>query len=201
VSSARASAAPLLLAALASATLALHFIDPVETRWLPFCLFHALTGLHCPGCGTTRALHLLAHGDLLGALRMNALAVSSIPLLAYASARRIDLGRRPRTIMAALALAVAFAIARNVPAYPFELLAPHPIARPTPSASGADTEPTGPQASDASAPRRRARSIAAVFAAGSSSAAILTQKVTTVRIDFPACISSNASLIRSSGNT
>lgn len=133
----RASTAPLVLAALASATLALRFIDPGEARWLPFCLFHTLTGLHCIGCGTTRALHLLARGDLLGALHMNALAISSIPLLSYASARRIDLGSRPRTLTAALAIAVAFAIARNIPSYPFELLAPQPIARPTIGASAA----------------------------------------------------------------
>jgi apolipoprotein N-acyltransferase len=120
-----------VLAALASATLALHFIDPVETRWLPFCLFHALTGLHCPGCGTTRALHLLAHGDLLGALHMNALTVSLIPLLAYATLRRIDLGGHPRAISIVLAFAVVFAIARNIPAYPFELLAPSPTATAT----------------------------------------------------------------------
>jgi apolipoprotein N-acyltransferase len=131
----RASAAPLALAALASATLVLRVVDPAEARWLPFCVLHALTGLHCPGCGTTRALHLLAHGDLSGALHMNALTLSLIPLLAYATLRRIDLGGRPRTIAGVVAIAVVFAVARNIPAYPFDLLAPSPIETSTEDAS------------------------------------------------------------------
>jgi len=137
----RASAAPLVLA-----TLALRFIDPAEASWLPFCLANALTGLHCPGCGTTRALHLLAHGDLLGALHMNALTVSLIPLLAYATLRRIDLGRRPRAIATVLGFAVVFAVARNIPSYPFELLAPSPIATATTSTTPGTDEPNSERA-------------------------------------------------------
>jgi apolipoprotein N-acyltransferase len=132
-----------VLGTLALATLALRFIDPAdEASRLPFCVFHALTSLHCPSCGTTRALHLLAHGDLLGALHMNALTVSLIPLLAYATLRRIELGSRPRAIATVLGFAVVFAIARNIPTYPFELLAPSPIATSTtPRTSAAATAP------------------------------------------------------------
>lgn len=45
---------------------------------LPGCLFHALTGWPCPGCGSTRALLAAAHGDLGGALRWNPLAVAAL---------------------------------------------------------------------------------------------------------------------------
>ena len=31
---------------------------------LPGCVFYQFTGLYCPGCGMTRALHALVHGDL-----------------------------------------------------------------------------------------------------------------------------------------
>ncbi len=35
---------------------------------LPGCLFHALTGFYCPGCGGTRAVRYLLSGQLLKSL-------------------------------------------------------------------------------------------------------------------------------------
>lgn len=32
---------------------------------IPECVFHAATGYYCPGCGGTRAVIALLHGDLL----------------------------------------------------------------------------------------------------------------------------------------
>lgn len=40
------------------------------------CLFHSLTGYPCVGCGGTRALLLLAQGDLFGASLMNPLVAA-----------------------------------------------------------------------------------------------------------------------------
>ena len=45
----------------------------------PPCLFLSLTGLQCPGCGSTRALIHLLHGELRAAWRMNALFVLLLP--------------------------------------------------------------------------------------------------------------------------
>jgi len=39
----------------------------------PGCWFRRLTGVPCPTCGATRSALLLAHGDLMGALRHNPL--------------------------------------------------------------------------------------------------------------------------------
>ena len=44
--------------------------DPKDGFFMP-CLLQVLTGLSCPGCGITRALHALVHGDFLTAFRYN----------------------------------------------------------------------------------------------------------------------------------
>jgi hypothetical protein len=38
----------------------------------PLCLWKAITGVPCPGCGMTRSFAFLAHGDLVEAIEMNA---------------------------------------------------------------------------------------------------------------------------------
>lgn len=38
-----------------------------------FCLFHRLTGWHCPGCGLTRSFVYLGHGHPIDAFRMHPL--------------------------------------------------------------------------------------------------------------------------------
>ena len=45
------------------------------------CLFRAVTGLQCPGCGMTRALSALAHGKLAEAVGYNVLSVTLVPLI------------------------------------------------------------------------------------------------------------------------
>src|SRR5690554_8210264 len=41
------------------------------------------TGFYCPGCGSQRAIHLLLHGDIIGAFRFNPLMVLTIPIMVY----------------------------------------------------------------------------------------------------------------------
>ena len=48
----------------------------------PGCMFRALTGYFCVGCGLTRALHALVHGDLARAFSMNPLAMLLLPPIA-----------------------------------------------------------------------------------------------------------------------
>jgi hypothetical protein len=113
----------------------LYSITPETAWWMPPCLFHKLTGLYCPGCGTARGLHKLLHGDILGALRLNALTVAAVPLLAYLLANVVWCGlagakSRPRSLPSWAAWVIAgsigaFWVARNIPVYPFTLLAPH----------------------------------------------------------------------------
>jgi hypothetical protein len=109
--------------------------DPFH-RDLPTCPFLAVTGWHCPGCGSTRASWLLLHGDVAGAVATNALLVPVAVLLAArwlhlvapaATSRLPEWLRQPTAIPrpAVLGLAAAFvgfAVARNLA--PLGALAP-----------------------------------------------------------------------------
>ncbi len=112
----------------------LFLFDPSEAGFFLRCPLHLFTGLHCPGCGAQRALHLLLHGDVIGALRQNALTVVSLPFLAYAGLHeraaaftgraRPTFRLRTRWIWMLAGVVVLFFILRNVPIAPFTLLTP-----------------------------------------------------------------------------
>lgn len=70
-----------LAAASAVAYLYMKF-DPAESVMFPRCIFHEMTGLSCPGCGSQRAIHALLNLDLGGALGSNAFLVLSLPFMA-----------------------------------------------------------------------------------------------------------------------
>lgn len=89
---------------------------------LPPCPFHALTGLYCPGCGTTRALAAFSHGDFFAALAWNPLLLLIVPsMLVF---QWSDLPVRRWLGWGLLGAIVAFGIARNLPWEPFSSLAP-----------------------------------------------------------------------------
>ena len=98
---------------------------PGVSAMYPACPFYALTGLLCPGCGATRALAALLHGNILEALRFNPLFVAAFALTALWSAAaytRAMLGATPAwpaitafVPVAATSCALAFAIFRNLP--------------------------------------------------------------------------------------
>ena len=73
-----------LLAGVGAATgfLGLGLWDPGSDSAPPLCLVRLLFHLPCPGCGMTRALHALAHGDLANAIVFHPLA----PVLAVEAA-------------------------------------------------------------------------------------------------------------------
>lgn len=115
-------------------------VPPTDDTLYPKCQLHSATGLHCPGCGTTRALHALFNGRVAQAAAYNVLAFVVLPVLGWSFVRsmrnylRNKPVRRPTSrfrsrvlpwvIFAALLL---FAVLRNVPVHPFTLLAPHDL--------------------------------------------------------------------------
>jgi hypothetical protein len=102
----------------------LYLFNPLTSGIFPPCPFHYLTGMHCPGCGSLRAVHKILHGDLAGALAMNPLLVLSLPLFPVAVFRRswLYLSWLPLTFLLIILL---FGVLRNIPLWPFMLLAPH----------------------------------------------------------------------------
>lgn len=112
--------------ALAAATAILFVADPAASHWIPPCPTYRLTGLHCPGCGTLRATHALLHGHLRAAVAYNVLWVTLIPTLAAISIPRFR-PRAPWIPWAFLAILLLYAVLRNLPWWPFYLLAPHAI--------------------------------------------------------------------------
>jgi hypothetical protein len=124
-----------LLAGLAAGGIYLLVRNPPSAYpWLPSCVFHRVTGLYCPGCGSTRALHHLVHGRIGEALRFNPLMVLSIPFLSYLWLREHvlpllgrpsgGLARSTRMGWIVFAIVVSYWALRNVPVFPFTLLAP-----------------------------------------------------------------------------
>lgn len=117
----------------AAAAVALWFRKPVM-EMMPPCLFHQYTQLHCPGCGGRRCVTLLGEGHILGALRMNALllilGICVVSLLLRqcwrewrsGKAAHWDLSTRQSLFL--VGGIIAFWILRNIPVWPFSLLAP-----------------------------------------------------------------------------
>lgn len=114
---------------------ALLVVDPFEDHGVE-CPFLEVTGRFCPGCGSSRAMHLVLHGRPLEALGYNAFAVVAVAALTVGWVGwllRSVTGVRPRwspsptalppaVLYGLLAAVTVFAVARNLPA--FDWLAP-----------------------------------------------------------------------------
>jgi len=121
----------LIWSTLAVGAVYLFIFEPGKTGFFPACPFRALTGFTCPGCGSTRGLHRLLHGDVVGAFEFNPLMVVALPFLLYALVRYTNAAVRGRPlkrhqlntkyIWVLLVVIVSFWIFRNTPFYPFPI--------------------------------------------------------------------------------
>lgn len=84
-------------------------------QWALPCLFHTLTGAYCPGCGGTRAVHLLLEGEVLLSLYYHPLVLYGALLyvwfmvsntVEYISKGRYRIGMRYRRSYVAVGIAV-----------------------------------------------------------------------------------------------
>jgi len=132
---------PLLLPLVITGSLLLflgatHLIRGLFSHHFSKCGILQTTGYYCPGCGGTRCAHDLAAGNWLSALGHHVpLTVGVFTLGAlclYLVVRITILGKpAPRLpnistpwLWTGLSLLVIFTILRNIPTWPFSLLAP-----------------------------------------------------------------------------
>lgn len=114
--------------------------SPTESVFYPKCIFHQSTGLHCPGCGLTRAVHSLLNGKFRQALAYNAVGLMLLPFIAFSMANSLwawvseerlpsQTPSRPRRWLPWFlgTFLAAYWIARNLPFEPFIHLAPHEL--------------------------------------------------------------------------
>ena len=93
------------------------------------CIIHKLTGLHCPGCGGTRAFLALLRLDFYQAFRYNMLVVIAIPFFIVHLVCRYIFKLQykiPNWILCILiVIVILYGVLRNIPYFSF--LAPTTI--------------------------------------------------------------------------
>lgn len=87
------------------------------------CIFHEITGLHCPGCGGTRALVSLIKLDIYQAYKYNMLIVIAIPFFIVQIVCRYILKLKykiPNFVWYILiVIVIIYGVLRNIPYFSF----------------------------------------------------------------------------------
>ncbi|MDR3183760.1 MAG: DUF2752 domain-containing protein [Planctomycetaceae bacterium] len=106
---------------------------PSEYAWMPKCPFHLLTGLYCPGCGSTRAVHYLLQGQITTAFRYQPILLSMLPLFVLLTGKWLYEVYQNKPVILPLELPLyrlilitvcLFFLLRNIPMDCFDILRP-----------------------------------------------------------------------------
>lgn len=95
-----------------------YFADPTGGPILP-CIFNKMTGLYCPGCGMTRAVHSILRFQFVQGLRYNALSII-IPflLIIYYILKYKGVETLTRFILILMVIvALGYGVLRNIPGF------------------------------------------------------------------------------------
>lgn len=121
---------------LAAVLLYFYFNDPSDKENVYInCTFKNVTGWDCAGCGGQRSLHHLLHFDFREAFRYNAFLVLLAPYLAvlifytirdfiYGTGYPENFWFSGKMALIFIGLIFLYTIIRNLPYFPFTLLAP-----------------------------------------------------------------------------
>jgi len=99
------------------------------------CPSNYLTGLYCPGCGSGRAAYAMVHLRFAEAFWYNPLLVIASPFIIYFLIcgyieKNFGYKKLPmfnpgkKSIIFLLVIVIIFTVCRNIPVYPYNLLAP-----------------------------------------------------------------------------
>lgn len=109
------------------------FINP-SFAFFPKCPLYATTSIYCPGCGSQRALHDLLHLNIKEVIGHNILFLFGLAVLIYHLTIQFlnkfygknikNYLYHKNTPIIILVIVIVFWILRNIPIYPFNLLAP-----------------------------------------------------------------------------
>ena len=113
------------------------FYFSLNTSLLNFvlqCPLYKSTGVYCPGCGSRRAMHSLWNGHYLNALQNNVMLILGLIGLLYHYGLYVSnslfktqfnsVFDSRKVLFIVVAALLLFWILRNIPGYPFQLLAP-----------------------------------------------------------------------------
>ncbi|MCF6348701.1 MAG: DUF2752 domain-containing protein [Flavobacteriaceae bacterium] len=109
-------------------------INPSEVDFLLQCPLYKTTGVYCPGCGSQRAIHHLLHLNFIKAATNNILLLLGLLSVAYHygilfvnryfNKNYKSIFNNTKSLLIILIIIILFWILRNIPHYPFTLLAP-----------------------------------------------------------------------------
>lgn len=111
-----------------------YFYFNPNSMLFPKCPLYSTTGIYCPGCGSQRALHSLLHLNFREVIQYNVLFLAGILLGIYHytiallnhfyNKKYTSILSNKKTLLFLLGIVILFWILRNIPTYPFTLLAP-----------------------------------------------------------------------------
>jgi len=110
-------------------------LNPSEHQLFPRCIFNTVTGYYCPGCGSQRAIHSLLHLNFAGVVGNNFLFIPAVAAVAYHYAHQPlnkkfgcklpNILYKKHTPWIIFGIILLFWFLRNLPFYPFSVLAPN----------------------------------------------------------------------------
>lgn len=126
--------AGVVVSAMTAGAIVVRQFDPTHASIFPACPLLKFTGIACPGCGLTRGFHALFHGDVVGALDYNLILPGFFMFFLYVYVSHfltlfrgygLQWSIKSQVVLwAFFAIAIVFAVLRNLPFYPFSWMYP-----------------------------------------------------------------------------